>query len=239
MQESLLMNQQPLLNPSCSELVTYLGITEVDEIRQVLKDICTRYFYRVKLIPTDYDILHQPGVVVDIDKLDVNKDVKVLTFSGLHIDPNASNLEKARDERLISAQYYTEHKDDMEKLRTLVGFLSNKYIEDIQSLKLVLMDKLNSFVDIQYQLCPGYDETPGLSLQASQHSAYNEYPLLSNVYFTNPDQYKYMTFGEAQNDDFEKWLYLQQNKNPDQARDWLEKQQQKNFSVEDFGFENQ
>ncbi|MEW5821539.1 MAG: hypothetical protein AB1782_15205 [Cyanobacteriota bacterium] len=231
------MKKDIILNPSCSELVTFLGIISPEEVRQVLIDICNKFDYRVKLIPSAFDPLNNPGIAIDITRLGVSRDVKVITYGGLLIDPFNTNLDKAFNERLISYAYYNKHKADQQKLRNLVSFVSNITIDKDQIIKMVLIDRCNAYVEIQFQACNGYNDTVGLSLQASESSSVSEFPLLGNVYLLNPAKYKYMTFEDGSTSDFEQWLRYRISHTDKEAEEWLKKKNYEEYYIKDFSFE--
>lgn len=226
-----------ILNPSCSELVTYLGITNAEEIRYILKRICQKFNFKVKLIPSNFDPVNNPGVEVDIDKIGVSKSLNVLTFDHLLIDPNLTELQKGIKERTINHDYFQKHKNDPVKLKNLVGFLSNKTISIEQYIKLVLMDENNVFVEIQYRFCSGYDETPGLSLLASDSKSLNEYNLLGNVYLTNTKLFKYKAFGAGKASNFREWINIKVNKGSEELEKWMKSKNYEEVYLRNFSFE--
>ena len=226
-----------LLNPSCSELVTFLGLTNINDIRKVLKNLCDKFSYRIKLIPSSFDPLHNPGITIDIDKIGVNKDVKVMTFGNLIIDPTNTNLEKALYERLITLDYHLKHRFDHQKLREMVAFISNKSVYKDEIIKLVLINANNVYVEIQFQKCPGYDDTVGLSLQSGESSSIQEFPLLGNAYLQNPNKYKYMAFEKGSVSDFEEWLRQKIIHSDDKIAEWLKDKNIEEDYIKGFSFE--
>lgn len=233
-----MIDEIKLLNPSCSELVTFLDITEPEEIRIVLKEICKRFDYKVKLIPSTYDPIKMPGIEIEIDKLDVNKDVKVLTFGDILIDFMGLSLEEAYENNIVTYEYYLKHKDDGQKLIDLISFLTGINIEGYHYMKLVLMDSDNTYVEIAYQLSPGYNEAPGLSLQASQHCITTEYPILGNIFLMNPGKFKYYSFDEGSTKDFEEWLGVKLTCPPEDLEVWLKNKNYVEYKIKDFSFKS-
>lgn len=231
------MNHSFLLNPSCSELVTFLGLTDIQDIRNILKDICKKFEYTVRLISSSYDPVTNTGLPVDIDKLDISRDVKVLTFGNFLIDPSGINLERALYERSITYEYYLKHKEDPDKLRNALAFLTNKKLPEDDMVFLVLMDTNNCFVEIAFQKCIGYDSTPGLSLYASEDKALNEYPILGNVYMLNTSKYEYKAFENGTTRDFEEWLRYTIYYNKKEIDKWVKIRNFEENYVKDFGFQ--
>lgn len=226
-----------LLNPSCSELVTFLGLTDAQEIRAVLKDICNKFEYKVKLIPSSYDPITNPGLTIDIDRLGVNKDVKVMTFGNFLIDPSGSNLERALYERSVTYEYYLKHKEDPSRLINTLAFLSNRPLNDNDMVFLVLMDVENTFVEIAFQKCPGFDNKMGLSLYASEDSAINEYPILGNVYMLNSSKYEYKAYENGSSRDFEEWIRYQIYYNEKELDKWVKIRNFEENYIKGFGFQ--
>lgn len=225
------------LYPVSSELVIYLGLTNPEEIRQVLADICHRFGYRIKLIPSGFDPLHNPGIVVDIDKIGVNKSLKVMTYAGMILDPLNTSLERTLDQRQITREFYFKHVEDHINLRNMVAFISNHPIDPNQTIYLVLMDQQNVFVEITFQVCSGFDDSPGLSLQASESTSISEYPILGNVFLMNPQKYKYLTFDGGSISDFEEWLELKLANINFNTDTWAKQKNYEEAYIRNFSFE--
>ena len=100
------------------------------------------------------------------------------------------------------------------------------------------MYSFNSFAEIQFQACSGYDDTIGLSLQASDCKSINEYGILGNVYLTNTSKYSYMTFGEGSVSDFEEWLNFRVSHNDDEMIEWLKNKNYVEYITGNFTFKS-
>ncbi|MEW5821095.1 MAG: hypothetical protein AB1782_12960 [Cyanobacteriota bacterium] len=199
-----------LLNPNCSELVTYLGITEIEDIKHVLKDICNKFNYEVKLKAySKEEFKPLKGFSIDLEKLNINKDINVLTYDSFLLK---ESLIYDLEENLITEEFYQKHKEDEIQLKRIIASKHNLQEDNIGYCYLALEDQEGNFVTLNYTLCPDYDETPGLSLQASQHCITEEFPILGNVYLMAPDNYNYYAFDGGSTNDFEIWLGV---KNPE------------------------
>lgn len=222
-----------------TELVLFAPITDTEEIRYVLKTICKRFGYKVKLIPSGFDPMENPGIEIDITKLCVNKDVKVFSIGRTFILDSLAELDSALDKRLITLKFYENHKNDSQKLKDLVYSLTNIKIPANQVIKLVLIDQNNIYTEIKHILCPGKDETSGLSFVASENTAVLEFPILGNIYLLAPDKFKYITFEEGGAGLFEEWLNVLKNQSPEMQIKWLKKHSYDNLFAANFSFKSQ
>src|SRR3989339_2135825 len=116
------MKEEKELHLSWAYLAVYTGIKESVDLRIVLKQACDKYPYRIKVIPEAFDALNNPGMIIDVTKLGINKDVKAITVGGLILDPLNTNLNRSLEDRLITHKYYEDHKNDHQKLRDLLSF---------------------------------------------------------------------------------------------------------------------
>lgn len=229
------MKDEKELHLSWSDLAIYTGIKEIDDFRIVLKQACTRYPYRIKLIPSAFDALNNPGMIVDPAKLGINKDAKSLMVGKLIIDPLNTSLNRSLEDRLISHEYYEQHKNDHQKLRDLVSFVSGKFISSDQSIKLVLMDTNNTFVDLSFE----YEkDNEGFSVHSSEAGAIQEYPLLASIHLQNPKKYIYIASEPSAVRDFEEWLRYKVLYSDEKLQEWIQKKSPAEDYMKNFHFES-
>lgn len=229
------MKDEKELHLSWSDLAIYTGIKEIDDFRIVLKQACTRYPYRIKLVSSAFDALNNPGMIVDPVKLSINKDAKCLMVGKLIIDPLNTNLNRSLEDRLISHEYYEQHKNDHQKLRDLVSFVSGKFISSDQTIKLVLMDTNNTFVDLSFE----YEkDKEGFSVHSSEAGAIQEYPLLASIHLQNPKKYIYIASERAAVRDFEEWLRYKVLYSDEKLQEWIQKKSPAEDYMKNFHFES-
>jgi hypothetical protein len=202
------MHNTFLLNPNCSELVTFLGITEIDEIRSVLRDIKDKYGYETKIITLDQGFqLTKHQIIADLSKLDVDKQIRAFTYNGCILaDFDNLLLEDAREMKRVSQDYVLQHSRDSQKLKTHMSEILNSEIEESEIPQLALVDNEGRHVALEYMLCFGYDDTPGLTLHASDDIALDDYPILGNVHLMNPSKYKIIALDGGKDDALKEWV---------------------------------
>lgn len=229
------MKNEKELHLSWSDLSIYTGIKDVNDFRLVIKQACTKYPYRLKLIPQSFDPLNNPGIIIDAKKLSINKDVKVLTVGGIIIDPLNTHLNRSLEDRLITYDYYEKHKDDHQKLRDLVSFVSGKFISPDQIIKLVLMDTNNTFIDLSFE----YEkENEGFVAHASEAGAIQEYPLLASIHLQNPEKYICVASQQGGTRDFEEWLRYKVLHSEEELQEWIKKKSPAEDYMKNFHFES-
>lgn len=187
-----------LLNPSCSELVTYLGITDIEE----------KFGYKVRFSIIDYmDFNNKLSMNVDFNELNISSEGNLLTYKGLVVDEDIEFLE---ENRIISRAFLKEHQNDYNTLKEMVKEALK--LEDFNNkhLSLVLADSDNNEVSLTAIASHDDQKLKGLSMHASQHCSCEEFPILGNVYLMNTDKYQYLAFDGGDVEDFELWLNLKQ-----------------------------
>ena len=176
-----------ILNPSCSELVAMLNVTEIEDIRNTLKEIEKISNYIVGFINQDYKMSTTPLNVkhakkyfteiykVDIDMIETGKN----SFNDLSLGIRANQI----DNRIIKKSIQS-------------------YYQQNVLLPIYLIDK-KSYAHLGIDIHDGYCGEKALFFKAEGHYATRDFPLLAKII----DYYdaEYHAHDGGSTDDFNEW----------------------------------
>ena len=169
-----------VLNPSCSELVTNLNITDIDEIKSTLKTIVKVTGYQIGFI-SDSKISQFP--------LDPNrktyKNSYVANIDEIVVDQDEIGIKKSN----LSSSIITKH-------------VPKWHIND-KIIPVILFNPNNLNIYLYINLKDGYCYNEGLTVQCTQHCCSSEFPVFAEIIETFGSYYHAHDGGST--GDFEDW----------------------------------
>lgn len=165
------------LYPSCSELLTEIGVSDLEEIKDILRTIENNTIMRVGVVTYEYDISKRPldmessyrvdKLFVDIDDLILSDDNMIgIMVKDLRKLP--LNIKKRVYDRFLDVDLITKYPSDSRKLLLL------------------------------------YDDGLGLRISCTQHCAVDEFPLFLEILDLFDTAYYAEDGGDTV--DFNQWL---------------------------------